>query len=396
MSITLTELYDLSKSYPYFFLSFKNNVFDSYPIKTFQDRLLLSNGPALSLEAVKGHNDCFGGIAYDYKNSLNTKLSSNNSSFIDFPDCAFYNIDQSYRDNDLIHLKQALVNEAESSFKLSLDQMQSSETKASYLSKVKQIRQQIIDGDFYEMNFCMQFSKVLEEETFDPISFFFKLYQKSPAPFSCLLKQDHLWVICASPERYLCQHEGRWYSQPIKGTAARKEDIKQDRKAAKSLLTDEKERAENLMITDLVRNDLAQVGISGTTQVDELFGVYSFAQVHQMITTISTLPREGIDIEDLLKVSFPMGSMTGAPKFTVMEHIDQYENFKRNLYSGTIGYKERGLWDLNVVIRSVIFDQKENKLSFAVGSAITYDSIPEKEYDECLLKATTVLKALSI
>ncbi|MDZ7605528.1 MAG: anthranilate synthase component I family protein [Cyclobacteriaceae bacterium] len=216
-------------------------------------------------------------------------------------------------------------------------------------------------------------------------------------PFSAFMKTPECFLMSASPERFLKKSGNYLISQPIKGTIRRSKDAKQDEALRLALANSEKDKAENLMIVDLVRNDLAKSSVPGSVVVDELFGIYSFEQVHQMISTVRSTIKPALTITDLIKNAFPMGSMTGAPKIRVMEEIDLLEDTARGLYSGAVGYiSPTGDFDFNVVIRSVIYSQQSGKLSFHVGSAITVDSDPEIEYAECLLKAEAILKALGI
>ena len=213
--------------------------------------------------------------------------------------------------------------------------------------------------------------------------------------FGAYLKYFDQYLICASPERFICKRNNQLISQPIKGTAKRFTDSIEDEKSKQQLVSDPKERAENIMITDLVRNDLSRTAQKGSVRVDELCGIYSFLQVHQMISTITSKLDPQYSIVDALKLTFPMGSMTGAPKISVMKIIEELEETKRGLYSGAIGYfTPEGDFDFNVVIRSILYNYENKYLSFSVGSAITSLSIPENEYDECLLKAKAMLEVL--
>ena len=184
-------------------------------------------------------------------------------------------------------------------------------------------------------------------------------------------------------------------SQPIKGTSPRSENPFQDKANIEYLKHSLKERSENIMITDLVRNDLSKVATRGSVKVDELCGVYSFRQVHQMISTISAEMRPDKNWIDTVKATFPMGSMTGAPKVRAMQLIEKYEATKRGLYSGSVGYvSPDGDFDFNVVIRSILFNRKKGHLSYMVGSAITALANPEQEYEECLVKAAAIREVL--
>ncbi len=230
-----------------------------------------------------------------------------------------------------------------------------------------------------------------------PLQIFDRLVQLSPSPFSVLYKYNNKYCLCASPERYLKKSGNIVVSQPIKGTSKRLNDEDADRMSKEHLFNSAKERSENVMIVDLVRNDLSKISKEGTVLVDELFGIYSFPQVHQMISTIKGELKDELDWTDAIKATFPMGSMTGAPKKRVLELIDQYEPSSRGLFSGSIGYVDpTGNFDFNVVIRSIFYDADNQKLSFSAGGGITSNSIPEEEYAESLLKAEALFSVLGI
>ena len=227
------------------------------------------------------------------------------------------------------------------------------------------------------------------------IKTFHQLNLKSPMPFAVLAKTPHGVVLCASPERFLKKTDKILIAQPIKGTMRRSADEEEDQLLKAELRNSPKEQAENMMIVDLVRSDLAKVSTVGSVKVEELFEVYSFQQVHQMISTVTSKVKPEATMEDIIKATFPMGSMTGAPKISAMQLIDGFEATNRGLYSGAIGIiNENGDFDFNVVIRSIIYNPTTSKLSFHVGSAITFDSMPEQEYEECLLKAQAIFDVL--
>jgi para-aminobenzoate synthetase component 1 len=271
--------------------------------------------------------------------------------------------------------------------------VQAKVSKEDYIHTVKQIRNHIIDGDVYELNYCTEF--YAKNAEINPYKTYQDLNKLSPTPFSVFANLNGIYMMGASPERFI-KKEGKFiYSQPIKGTSKRSQNPEIDEQNIQLLLNSEKEKAENLMIVDLVRNDLAKSAKTGSVKVNELYGIYSFKQVHQMISTVSAELQDDIHIAKIIKNAFPMGSMTGAPKVKAMVLIDQYEQTKRGLYSGAIGYIEpNGNFDLNVVIRSLQYNSIKKYLNFEVGSAITFDSIPEDEYDECLLKAEAMIKVL--
>ncbi|WP_340074146.1 anthranilate synthase component I family protein [Leptobacterium sp. I13] len=263
----------------------------------------------------------------------------------------------------------------------------------SYIEKVDTILSHIQRGDIYEVNFCQEF--YAEKTTITPLTTFHKLNNISKTPFATYFKLNDLFLLSASPERYIRKQESKVISQPIKGTAKRAKDVKTDNFLRENLKKDSKERSENIMIVDLVRNDLSKTAKKGSVRVAELCEVYTFEQVHQMISTITSEVAETTHPVDMLKHTFPMGSMTGAPKISAMKVIEEQEITKRGLYSGAVGYfTPEGDFDFNVVIRSILYNETEQYISFSVGSAITAKSIPEKEYEECLIKAEAMRKVL--
>ncbi|HAA01640.1 MAG TPA: aminodeoxychorismate synthase component I [Flavobacteriales bacterium] len=267
-------------------------------------------------------------------------------------------------------------------------------SKEEYLQSVLSLQEHIRKGDIYEVNFCMEF--FAEEVEVDPFVVFANLHSITRAPFSAFLRREEQFLLCGSPERFVQRKGDRLLSQPIKGTIRRGKSQEEDKVLREQLRNDSKERSENVMIVDLVRNDLSRIAIRSSVRVDELMEVYTFPTVHQMISTISCELREGVNTYDILKAAFPMGSMTGAPKVKAMELIARYEQSRRGWYSGSVGFrKANGDCDLNVVIRSLFYDRQKRYLSFSVGSAITAASDPEREYDECLLKAEAMIKAVN-
>ncbi|PSR53161.1 para-aminobenzoate synthase [Adhaeribacter arboris] len=262
-----------------------------------------------------------------------------------------------------------------------------------YIQRVNQIKQRILEGDVYELNYCQEFQAEVNE--FHPVTTFIALNQLSPMPFAGFYKVNDCYLLCASPERFLKKSGNTLIAQPIKGTIRRGRTDFEDNQLKQELASNEKEIAENMMIMDLVRNDLARCSITGSVKVEEMFAVYRFKQVFQMITTIRSQVTPATRLSQILRCTFPMGSMTGAPKIQAMRLIDQYEVFARGLYSGSMGYiLPNGDFDFNVVIRSIQYNRSAKHLTFAVGSAITYDSDPEKEYEECILKAEAILNTL--
>jgi para-aminobenzoate synthetase component I len=264
--------------------------------------------------------------------------------------------------------------------------IQSRVSKDQYIEIIHKIREHILRGDCYELNFCQEF--FVESADPDPLTLFRDLNRVSPSPFSAFYSVDEKFLICASPERFLKKESDNILSQPIKGTSARDSRNKQHDESLKAeLAASEKDRAENVMVVDLVRNDLSKICETDSVRVAELFGIYSFAQVHQMISTIIGKPKKDLHWSEMVAGTFPMGSMTGAPKKRVLELIEQYEKTKRGLFSGALGYvKPNQDFDFNVVIRSLLYNKRGSYLSYFAGSGITVNSDPEKEYEECLLK----------
>lgn len=266
--------------------------------------------------------------------------------------------------------------------------------KESYLQTVRKLQEEIQYGAIYEINYCQEyFAENWNLE--NPIAAYFRLNELTHAPFSAYLSFDAFHLISGSPERFLKKEGDRMISQPIKGTSRRGQTQEEDEALKKALLDNPKERSENVMIVDLVRNDLSRIAQKASVQVDELFGIYSFETVHQMISTISCELKKGISFAEILEATYPMGSMTGAPKLSAVELIETHENFQRGLYSGSVGYIDpQSDFDLNVVIRSVVYNEEKKYLSCAVGGAITIQSTPEAEYEECQVKVARILKGM--
>lgn len=263
--------------------------------------------------------------------------------------------------------------------------------RKTYLEAIELIRYHLQRGDIYELNYCIPFR--LRYPGLDIISTWRALNKSNPAPFSALYKRGESWLLCSSPERFLRKEGERIFSQPIKGTVRRSADPEEDLKLGAELQQNEKERAENIMITDLVRNDLSKIAQRGSVKVEELCGLYPFRNVYQLISTISAQLRANTSIGDIIRATFPMGSMTGAPKHRAMQIIEELEDFRREIFSGSVGYiTPENNFDLNVVIRSIVYNSSTGEILIPAGSAITAKSDPEKEYEECLLKAEALLQ----
>jgi len=349
----------------------------------------------------------FGYLSYDLKNDIE-HLQSDNFNGLDFPDLFFFqpkklfllkgnSLEIQYLmlcddeiEEDLKSITEIENVVAESQSFINIEERIS---KEKYLEKVSKLLTHIHQGDVYEANFCMEF--YAENTIINPIEKFQKLNAISQSPFAVFFKNNKQFLLSASPERYIKKEGDQITSQPIKGTSKRFEDEIEDEKSKNQLASDPKERAENIMITDMVRNDLSRTAQKGSVEVKELCGIYSFLQVHQMISTITSKLDSQYSVVDVIKSTFPMGSMTGAPKFSAMKIIEELEETKRGLYSGAIGYfTPKNDFDFNVVIRSILYNQENKYISFSVGSAITAQSIPEKEYEECLLKAKAMREVL--
>jgi para-aminobenzoate synthetase component 1 len=265
-------------------------------------------------------------------------------------------------------------------------------SRERYLAQVQTLLDHIQQGDIYEVNYCTQRTAVLEK--FDPFTAFAKLLAHADAPFSAVLRDGDRFALCASPERFLRIEGDRVISQPMKGTRPRGMSRTEDSALAWELASDPKERSENIMALDVSRNDLSRIAASGSVKVEELCAVKSYPNVHQLVSTVEALIRPGVSPMDVLRATFPMASMTGAPKLRAMQLIDEVEDMRRGLFSGTIGFfLPDGTADLNVVIRTVTYDVSTGRAALISGGAITAASIPEQEFAECELKARSVLKA---
>ena len=343
-----------------------------------------------------------GYFSYDLKNGIED-LSSGNNDHLLFPDLFFFRPEHLIRINgntaEIFSSKKDIIEEI-SSVKLDEEvpafksDVQSRFTEKEYIDTLNQIREHIRRGDIYEMNFCQEF--FAENTSVKPLSLFKALNKISPTPFASFFKHEKKFILSASPERFLSKRGRKLISQPIKGTVRRSAVWEEDQLLKQGLRDNIKEQSENVMIVDLVRNDLTRCSVPGTVSVEELFGIYSFSQVHQMISTVVSEADPAMSNPDIIKHTFPMGSMTGAPKIRAMELIEQFERTKRGVFSGALGYfSPDSDFDFNVVIRSILYNAEKGYLSFQVGSAITFASVAEEEYKECLVKAEAILKVLS-
>jgi len=350
----------------------------------------------------------FGYLSYDLKNDTED-LVSNNKDFLHFPDLYFFQpkklffirgneIEFQYNetckneiDSDFEQIKRSKVKQLAPKKEVSISQRIA---KEKYLSKIKQVQKHIQRGDTYEVNFCMEY--YAENQKINPLVVYQNLNAISKPPFASFFKNKNQYLLSASPERFIRKEGQKVISQPIKGTAKRGKNKAEDKRLIAQLNNDPKERSENIMIVDLVRNDLSKTATKSSVEVAEFCKVYTFKQVHQLISTVVSKVKKEVNPVKLLKSMYPMGSMTGAPKISTMKIIEELEETKRGLYSGSIGYfTPNGNFDFNVVIRSILYNAQKKYISYMVGGAITAKSIPEKEYQECLLKAEAMKNVLS-
>lgn len=352
------------------------------------------------------HKDwIFGYFPYDLKNEIEPSLFSKNQNFIQLKTCHFFIpklliLIHGENSRILYHeekdLKEFLTikpsNEGE--VRTKPIHLTPKISKEEYLQKVSSIKKHIEKGDIYEMNFCYEY--IAENISLEPVKVYFRLNELTKAPFSCYYKNETDYILSGSPERFLKKEKNKIISQPIKGTKRRGLTVQEDDQLKKELAEDKKERSENIMIVDLVRNDLSRTAEKGSVKVEELCKVYTFETVHQLISTISSTIHPNTSFFDVIKYAFPMGSMTGAPKIEAMKIIEKFESSIRGVYSGAIGYiTPHGEFDFNVVIRTILYNKKLKRCSFMVGGAITLQSDPEQEYNETLLKAEALKKALN-
>ena len=350
----------------------------------------------------------FGYLAYDLKNDVE-QLESKNEDGLGFPDLSFFQPKKLFLfkgDQVEIQYLKCVDDEIEGDLQAikNIEDLEKVSTendikiklrihKDEYFNKVNTVLDHIHNGDIYEANFCQEF--YAENTVIAPLETYKKLNAISKPPFAAFVKLYDKYALSASPERYIKKEGLQVISQPIKGTAKRAVDKIEDNKLKASLLSDEKERSENIMIVDLVRNDLSKTAQKGSVKVEELCGIYTFNQVHQMISTVSSQVAPETHPVDIIKSTFPMGSMTGAPKISAMTIMEKLETTKRGLYSGAIGYfTPDNDFDFSVVIRTILYNETQKFVSYSVGGAITAKSKPLKEYEECLVKAKAMRTVL--
>ncbi len=357
------------------------------------------------------HQDwIFGFLSYDLKNQLEN-LTSSNTDGIKMPVMHFYVPEKVFlfKDNTV---KIGLLSTGEKTTSAAKileeilhfvpeDENNDNPIKImhrvnrqAYINNVKRIKNHIQKGDIYEANYCIEF--YAENALTQPVKSFLTLNKNNPSPYACFYRIEDKYLLSSSPERFLARRGNMLVSQPIKGTIKRGCSEEEDEKLKHQLYHDPKERSENVMIVDLVRNDLSRTAQKGSVKVTELCGIYTYPHVHQMISTVTSTLRDDVHFVDAIKEAFPMGSMTGAPKIRAMEIMEECESTRRGLYSGAVGYISPSRnFDFNVIIRSILYNQTDKFINFMAGSAITIGSVPENEYRECLLKATSMAQTLN-
>lgn len=389
-----------SNDYPH-----QNNDFDAIlALETFEENPWHTSEK--ELQTVLGTDWLFGFFSYEY-NAAWEQVTPTNPAFLSVPKLQFFKPKKIWllkgdlltalyleSDNPAVDFERITNSTTRTEASLTAIDLSPRISKDIYLQHASALKDHIMRGDIYEVNYCMEW--YADEVDVSPMALFNALNNIGKTPFSAFLSFDNTYLMSASPERFLQRRGDTLISQPIKGTAARHEDAIMDKSVAEALKLDTKERSENIMITDLVRNDLSRIAQKGSVAVSEQCAVYPFAQVHQMISTVKAQCDPDFTSLDVINACFPMGSMTGAPKQRAMELINQYEHGQRGLYSGAVGYfAPNGDFDFNVVIRSLVYDAASKYLSTHVGSALTAAADPSKEYDECQLKVKAIKRVLA-
>jgi para-aminobenzoate synthetase component I len=373
----------------------------------------LSPNQGIAFEAVKKFSDkhqdwMFGHFGYDLKNETEDLVSENEDNigfgnlFFFVPEIIIELSSDKINIGLLENKHQEIFNQIEKTAIVSRKvkipatrTIQAKFSKTEYIATVEQLKKHILRGDCYEINFCQEY--FIKDLLLDPLGVYIALNAISPNPFAAFYKVNDKFLACASPERYLKRDGNRVFSQPIKGTWKKNnEDEDEDLLNRTRLAQSAKDRSENVMIVDLVRNDLSRICKEGTVRVDELFGIYSYPNLHHLVSSISGELSGTLHWVDMVRATFPMGSMTGAPKKKVMQLIETYEKTRRGIFSGALGYVNPAKdFDFNVVIRTILYNQTNRYLSFSVGSGLTFYSDSEEEYAECLLKMASIKKVLT-
>ena len=347
------------------------------------------------------HNDrtCFVLLSYELRDAIYPKSRKENHGF---PLISIWVPESTYLVEDgVVRHSEGLIDSLNEAFAADcLNENQDAfepikwrprQTKHDYLHQINFLKDQIQQGNLYEINYCQEFYAV-DVKIHSILPMYHALNKVTKAPYSLLVESERWMIAGASPERFMARSGTKLISQPIKGTAPRGKTPEEDLRLKEQLTNSHKDRTENVMIVDLVRNDLSRIAAKNSVQVDELFGVYSFPTVHQLISTVSCELRPEVTFSDILKATFPMGSMTGAPKVAAMELAEITERFTRGIYSGAAGYiAPNGDFDFNVMIRTLVVDRANNSISCGVGGAITIFADTEEEYEECRAKVGNIL-----
>ena len=404
------KIVNFSSDQSHFTLLNSNDSFDDYELIIAYGAESFLKSSKNSLKKIDKYIDkvndwIFGYLSYDLKNEIEN-LTDLNKDIFNLPNLYFYqpkviwlikdekaeiySLNEKNLNEDWDHINS--IDYKDCTEKSSVDLITRT-SKQEYIRKIKNIKKRILQGDCYEMNYC--FDMYSKNKTINPYKTYIKLNDYTRSPMSTFFKLNQLYLLSSSPERFIKRVNKKIISQPIKGTAKRGLDSKEDEKIKYALLSSPKELSENHMIVDLVRNDLSRVAEKGSVKVKNLNKLNTFKRVHQLISTIEAEIAVNTKFSKIISGMFPMGSMTGAPKIESMNIIDEYESTKRGLYSGSIGYiKPNKDFDFNVVIRSIIYDKLLKEINVSVGSAITFKSDPESEFEECLLKAEPMIKSL--
>jgi para-aminobenzoate synthetase component 1 len=396
----IKKLICFSNSFNHFSIHLSNNLSSNYEIvAAFGAKKIIHSLQEIRLD---DYQYKFGLISYDLKNQLEN-LQTIHKDLHELDDVYFFipeivillkdgllKVIPEERENEFYLYKNSYFEKSKNNRIINIS---CSTPKEMYLNVVNKLKNHIQKGDIYEINYCI--NHFSNEAELDPDELFLRLNNLSEAPFASYTRLKNLYIICSSPERFICKQENKIITQPIKGTAPRGENKILDEENKINLRKDNKELNENVMIVDVSRNDLSRIAKKSTVQVSGLFNVETYKQVHQLVSTINCILKDDCSFETIIKATFPPASMTGAPKIKAMELIDEYENFKRGAYSGSIGFIDnKGNFDFNVIIRSIVYNTSTNYLSFASGSAITSKCDPEKEYEECKLKAMAMEKVI--
>ncbi len=357
----------------------------------------------LSSDKHQFENAWFGYLGYGLKNSLEN-LKQDEAGWLDMPDLcmmSFSNIYQFDHDNKTLVLWSngrhgiQIKPFPQNPIIPTVINIHSNMAREEYLEKAQHVINKIHAGDLYQANLTRKFYGEFAQNP-DYFHIFSKLCEVSPAPYSAFIRMDDSYIISSSPELFLnIDPAGNIITRPIKGTAPRGENKKSDDELRRQLITSEKDRAENLMIVDLMRNDLTRCCVAGSVKTDSLFDVTTHATIHHLSSTVSGKKHAECSTIEAVKAIFPPGSMTGAPKISAMNLCSDLEKIKRGVYAGAIGwFGGDGSCDLSVVIRTLLI--KGNKFEFQVGGGIVSDSTPQKELDELISKAKGILLTLGI